>query len=71
MTNKDYDYDIHICNIKRFKKITWQKRTTSSLIRFADNIVRICQFVLNVKWKNHNNAQMCKREVKHKQKEAE
>ena len=48
-----------------------QKRTISSLTKFADNIVRICQFVLNVKWKNHNNAQMHKRETKCKQEKVE
>ncbi len=48
-----------------------QKRTISSLTKFADNIVRICQFALDVKWKNHNNAQIRRREAKYKQEKAE
>ena len=34
---------------ERFKKMAKQKRTILSLIKFADDIVRACQFVLNVK----------------------
>ncbi len=46
-----------------------QKRTTPSLTKFKDNIVRACQFALDVKWKNRNNAQMRRREAKQKQEE--
>ncbi len=88
VTDRDYDCDIYIYDIEKFKlrcmesekaspwkhyswerfnKIAWQKRTTLSLTKFRDNIVRACQFVLNVKWKNCNNAQICRREVKRKQ----
>ncbi len=92
VTNQDYDCDIYICNIERFKprriepekagpwkhyswerfnKMARQKKTTSSLTKFKDNIVRVCQFALDVKWKNHNNVQMYRREAKRKQEEAE
>ena len=43
-----------------------QKRTTSSLTKFVDNIVRVCQFVLDIKWENRNNTQIRKREAKRK-----
>ncbi len=88
VTDQDYDCDIYICDIERFKprrmepdkvgpwkhyswgrfnKMAWQKRTTPSLIKFKDDIIRACQFALDVKWKNHNNAQMRKKEAKRKQ----
>ncbi len=88
VTDQDYDCDIYICDIERFKskrmkpdkvgswkhyswrrfnKMARQKRTISSLTKFKDDIIRACQFTLNVKWKNYNNAQMCKREAKCKQ----
>ncbi len=46
-----------------------QKRTTPSLTKFKDDIVRACQFALDVKWENRNNAQMRRREAKRKQEE--
>src|SRR6266540_6035941 len=46
-----------------------QRRTTPSLIKFKDDIIRACQFALDVKWENHNNAQMRRREAKRKQEE--
>ena len=76
VTDQDYDYNLYICDIERFKsrcmepnkagpwkyyswerfnKMAWQKRTTPSLTKFKDDIVRACQFALDVKWKNHNN----------------
>ncbi len=55
----------------KFKKIVWQKRTTLFLTKFADDIIRAYQFTLNVKWKNYNNMQIHKKEVKSKQKEIE
>ncbi len=88
VTDQDYNCNIYICDIERFKprcmepnktglwkhyswrrfnKIAWQKRTTPSLIKFKDDIVRAYQFALNVKWENRNNVQMCKREAKRKQ----
>ena len=44
-----------------------QKRTIPSLTKFKDDIVRACQFALNVKWENRNNVQIRKREAKCKQ----
>ncbi len=65
VTDEDYDYDIYICDIKkfkprrmeplkagpwkhyswgRFKKMAHQKRTIPSLTKFANDIVRVCQF---------------------------
>ena len=44
-----------------------QRRTTLSLTKFKDDIVRASQFALDVKWKNRNNAQMRRREAKRKQ----
>src|SRR6266542_3126258 len=88
VTDSDYDCDIYICDIERFKprrmepdkagpwkyyswgrfnKMAWQKRTTPSLIKFKDDIIRACQFALDVKWQNRNNAQMRRREAKRKQ----
>ncbi len=88
VTDQDYDCDIYICDIERFKsrriepekagpqkhysqerfnKIARQKRTTPSLIKFKDDIIRVCLFALDVKWENCNNMQMCRREAKHKQ----
>ena len=46
-----------------------QKRTTLSLTKFKDDIVRTCHFALDVKWENWNNAQMHRREAKRKQEE--
>ncbi len=46
-----------------------QKRTTLSLTKFKDDIVRTCHFALDVKWENCNNAQMRRREAKRKQEE--
>ncbi len=46
-----------------------QKRTTPSLTKFRNDIVRACQFALDVKWENYNNAQMRRREAKRKQEE--
>ena len=46
-----------------------QKRTIPSLTKFKDDIVRACQFALDVKWENRNNAQMRRREAKRKQEE--
>src|SRR6266542_4319217 len=46
-----------------------QKRTTPSLTKFKDDIIRACQFALDVKWENRNNAQMRRREAKRKQEE--
>ncbi len=43
------------------------KENHPSLTKFKDDIVRACQFALDMKWENHNNAQMCRREAKHKQ----
>src|SRR6266542_2845600 len=40
-----------------------------SLTKFKDDIVRACQFALDVKWENRNNAQMRRREAKRKQEE--
>src|SRR6266498_2463663 len=54
---------------ERFNKMARQKRTTPSLTKFKDDIVRACQFALDVKWENRNNAQMCRREAKRKQEE--
>ncbi len=53
----------------RFNKLARQKRTTPSLTKFKDDIVRACQFALDVKWENRNNAQMRRREAKRKQEE--
>ncbi len=47
--------------------MVWQKRTTPLLTKFKDDIVRACQFALDVKWENRNNAQMHRREAKRKQ----
>ncbi len=44
-----------------------QKRITPSLTKFKDDIVRVCQFALDIKWENRNNAQMRRREAKRKQ----
>ncbi len=52
---------------KRFNKIACQKRTTPSLTKFKDDIIRVCQFALDVKQENRNNAQMCRKEAKRKQ----
>ncbi len=46
-----------------------QRRTTPSLIKFKDDIIRACQFALDIKWENRNNAQMRRREDKRKQEE--
>src|SRR6266542_2776097 len=46
-----------------------QKRTIPSLIKFKDDIIRACQFALDVKWENCNNTQMRKKEAKRKQEE--
>ncbi len=46
-----------------------QKRITPSLTKFKDDIVRACQFALDVKWENRNNKQMRRREAKRKQEE--
>ncbi len=46
-----------------------QRRTIPSLIKFKDDIIRACQFALDVKWENRNNAQMRRREAKRKQEE--
>ncbi len=43
------------------------KENHPSLTKFKDDIVRACQFALDVKWENHNNVQMHKRKAKHKQ----
>ena len=43
------------------------KKNYPSLTKFKDDIIRACQFTLDVKWENRNNAQMHKREVKRKQ----
>ncbi len=43
------------------------KENHPSLTKFKDNIVRACQFALDVKWKNRNNAQMRRRKAKCKQ----
>ncbi len=51
----------------KFSKMAWQKRTTPSLIKFKDDIIRVCQFALDVKLENCNNVQMCRREAKRKQ----
>ena len=88
VTDQDYDCDIYICDIERFKprriepdkagswkhyswgrfnKMARQKRTTLSLTKFKDDIVRACQFALYVKWENRNNVQMCRKEAKRKQ----
>ena len=45
------------------------KKNYPSLTKFKDDIVRACQFALNVKWENRNNAQMRRREAKQKQEE--
>jgi len=47
--------------------MTRQKRTTPLLTKFKDNIIKAYQFALDVKWKNRNNVQMCRREAKCKQ----
>ncbi len=77
VTDSDYDCDLYICDIERFKprqmkpekagpqkhyswerfnKMARQRKTTPSLTKFKDDIVRACQFVLDVKWENYNNA---------------
>ncbi len=92
VTDEDYDCDIYICDIEKFKsrcmellkadlwkhylqdrfnKMAYQKRTILSFIKFANDIIRACQFALDVKQKNCNNMQMHRREVKYKQEEAE
>ena len=53
--------------IGKIQKNGSTKRIIPSLIKFKDDIVRACQFALNMKQKNRNNAQMRRREVKHKQ----
>ncbi len=57
--------------IGQIQKDDLPKETTPSLTKFANNIVRVCQFALDVKWENHNNAQICRKEIKHKQKKTE
>ncbi len=52
---------------RRFSKIARQKRTILSLTKFKDDIIRACQFALNVKQENHNNVQMRRRKAKCKQ----
>ena len=90
ITDSDYECDIYICDIERFKprrtepdkagpwkhyswgrfnKMARQKRTTPSLTKFKDDIVRACQFALDIKWENRNNAQMRRKEAKRKQEE--
>src|SRR6266542_2466152 len=46
---------------ERFNKMARQRRTTPSLTKFKDDIIRACQFALDVKWENCNNAQMRRR----------
>ncbi len=53
--------------IGKIQKNGSTKRIIPSLIKFKDDIVRACQFALNMKQKNRNNAQMRRREAKHKQ----
>ncbi len=90
VTDSDYDCDIYICDIERFKsrrmepdkagpwkyyswgrfnKMARQRRITPLFTKFKDDIIRACQFALDVKWKNCNNAQMRRREAKRKQEE--
>ena len=52
---------------ERFSKIVRQKRITPLLTKFKDDIVRACQFTLDIKWENCINVQMHRREAKRKQ----
>ena len=40
------------------------KENHPSLTKFKNDIVRTCQFALDIKWENRNNAQICRKEAK-------